>query len=219
MENNNESKNDFYSKEINDLFNIRLNTLNMLKKRNLDIPNNIYNLSIKEFSIQYENKNIDISLNIDNNGITKIYYIYFYNSIQFGKNELKTIVNDILNRYKPDVSNISDINILILLKEKCNIQVNKEINTQAMYQNVKIFHQASLMIDIGNHIFQPNFILLNSEQVKEVLQRYYTNINQLPILKVTDPIAKYYDFKVGDVVKIVPNNAKTGYHPRYRLVK
>jgi len=75
------------------------------------------------------------------------------------------------------------------------------------------------MINITHHEIVSKHILLTPEEIEKVLEEYQTVRSQLPKLLVTDPVAKYYGMKAGDVCKIIRQSPMTGESYYYRIVK
>ena len=61
-------------------------------------------------------------------------------------------------------------------------------------------------------------ILNNDTEKNEVLEKYQTTVNKLPKIYTTDPMAKYYDMKKGDLIKVIRNDPEVGLSIAYKLV-
>ncbi|MCD4703284.1 MAG: DNA-directed RNA polymerase subunit H [Methanosarcinaceae archaeon] len=64
----------------------------------------------------------------------------------------------------------------------------------------------------------PNHEILGEDEMRSVLKQYNIGKEQLPKLKVSDPIAKEIGAIVGDVVKITRNSYTAGESLYYRYV-
>jgi len=84
--------------------------------------------------------------------------------------------------------------------------------------NIEIFFEKELMINIIDHDFVPKHILLNEEDGKKVLDEYYARKKDLPKIYHTDPIMKYYNAKIGQIVRIIRPSELSGEAIYYRLV-
>ena len=139
---------------------------------------------------------------------------YFHNENKtIPKVDLKNLLSKTIETY-----NDENIKLIILLKEKGNGSILKEINKE-IYKNVEIFMNKNMIFNITHHEFVPKHVILSEEEEKEVLDKYSTPINKLPKILRTDPVAKYYGMKPNQICKIIRNSPEVGDYLYYRLVK
>jgi DNA-directed RNA polymerases I, II, and III subunit RPABC1 len=194
------------------LFNIRKTVIEMLQDRNYIVPQSEL-INFDDFSIKFKNKNLDIYIDNSENDKGKV-YVYFHNENKtIPKVELKNLLSKTIETY-----NDENIKLIILLKEKGNGSILKEINKE-IYKNVEIFMNKNMIFNITHHEFVPKHIILSEEEEKEVLDKYSTPINKLPKILKTDPVAKYYGMKPNQICKIIRNSPEVGDYLYYRLVK
>jgi DNA-directed RNA polymerase subunit H (RpoH/RPB5) len=74
------------------------------------------------------------------------------------------------------------------------------------------------MINIVDHILVPKHIVLYQEESKAVLEAYCARKRDMNLIKSNDPVAKYYNMKPGEVVKIIRPSIMTCESFAYRLV-
>ena len=200
---------DFQDKK--NLFKVRETLLEMLIDRGYIIPES-EKITSEEFIIKYDNKNIDIY--IDDSIKNQKVYIHFHNEVKnFSKSDLKNIMSKIISTY-----NDTDINIILLLREKENSAVSKEL-TKEMYSRVEVFLKKRMLFNITRHQFVPKHIILNLEEEKELLEIYNVTKGKLPKISKNDPIAKYYGMKTDQICKIIRWSPEVGETNYYRLVR
>lgn len=121
-----------------------------------------------------------------------------------------SLIADFLNKYKNDpkiviVNNISD-KFLFGIKHDSN------------YPNTELFLGKEMMMNIIDHIAVPKHILLSDDEMKLVLNSYHAKRREMPEILETDPIARYYNAKIGQMFRIIRASETTGNAPYYRLV-
>ena len=200
---------DFQDKK--DLYKVRQTILEMITDRGYIIPQT-ENISFDEFIVKYNNKNLDIYVNDD--VLNRKIYVYFHNeSKNYSKNDLKSIMQKLINQYQDN-----DINLILLLRDKENSAISKEL-TKDVYKNVEIFLKKNMIFNITHHVYVPKHIILSKEEEKEVLEKYNTTKGKLPKIPKTDPIAKYYGMKSDQICKIIRKSPEVGEYVYYRLVR
>lgn len=166
------------------------NKINELIKTQSD--ENIYNI-IVDFP---ENNDAKIIIKLINQKITAI--------------SKQSIISDFLIKYK-------DNNKIIIVK---NISTKPYQYILNNYNNAEIFLEENLLINLVDHVFVSKY-----EKLKEKSDEYinFGNIynckkRNIPKLLFTDPMARYYNLKKGDIVRILRPSEATGYSPSYRIV-
>jgi DNA-directed RNA polymerase I, II, and III subunit RPABC1 len=197
--------------EKKDLFKVRQTVLEMISDRGYVIPGHMLSISFEQFSVQYDNKNID--LYIEDASKEKKYYVYFHTDMSFGKNDMKNVVQKIINQYQND-----NIGIIILLKDKENTSIQKE-KGKPMYKNVEFFEQRKMTFNITKHVFVPRHVIMTPEEETQVTEKYETPKSKFPKISVSDPVAKYYGMKPDQMCKIIRNDPEVGLSISYRIVK
>ena len=198
--------------EKKELFKVRKTVLEMVHDRAYIIPEEIQNISFEQFCIQYDQKNIDLYIN--DTLKSEPIYVHFYNELKsFGKNDLKNLVQKVMNTYQNE-----NIKIILVLREKENSAVAKELAKDA-YKNIEIFLKKNLITNITHHEYQPRFVLLTKEQEDEVLEKYVTTKSKLPKLLQSDPVAKYYGMKHDQICMIIRKSPEVGEYISYRVVR
>lgn len=185
------------------LYKVRQTILEMIADRGYNIPES-ENITIEEFIIKYNNRNIDININDK-------FYVYFHNDTKsFSKKDLLSIMNKHIDN--------NNINIIILLRDKENSAITKELSKE-MYKNVEIFLKKNMIFNPTKHVMVPKHIILTKEEEVELLLRYNTTKGKLPKMSKMDPIAKYYGMKNDQICKIIRKSPEVGETSYYRLIR
>lgn len=196
--------------EKNTLFKIRKTVIEMVEDRKYIFPDSD-KINFEEFSAQFDAKNLDIFINNENKSPI---YIHFHNENKsLAKSDLKNLVESIIEKY-----NNHEIKIIILLKERGNGSIFKELNKEE-YKHVEIFMNKNMIFNITHHQLVPKHSLLSSEEEEEILEKYNTTKNKLPKILKTDPIVQYYGMKPDQICKIIRKSPEVGESVYYRLVK
>lgn len=99
---------------------------------------------------------------------------------------------------------------IIIYKENITPYASKAIDS---FKDIKIelFSEQELNCNITKHVLQPKFELLSPEESVEFKKKW----SKFPTLKHNDPISLFYNFSIGDVIRVTrKNNIIT-----YRIVR
>lgn len=182
----------------------------MLADRKIDISNlesyseNELNIILSESNNSTKNGNIfQIKVNDD------IKIIYHMKS-KFIKNDLKKFLSSVEKdeNYK---------HIIFIFKEKINNNNEKNIQDLLEGMSYEMFPIKNLLFNITKHSYVPKHELLSTEDMNDIMKKYsIKNKSQFPIILKSDPVARYYDFKPGQLIKIYRSSTATGESITYR---
>jgi DNA-directed RNA polymerase subunit H len=98
------------------------------------------------------------------------------------------------------------------LRRKCSNSLLKEEAERVMEE------KKESKFNILEHELVPKHEILSEEEKQEVLKRLGVKPEELPLLLVTDPVARAIGAKPGDVVRIIRESPTAGKAIAYRLV-
>ena len=196
----------------NTMFRVRKTVLEMLSDRNYIISEEDLNLDISDFrSRLIENK---INIESHNNKNENMYVHFFLDNKSFGKKDLVNLKEYLNEKYES-----KNLNIIIVLKEKPTAQIKKELLNEE-YNNIEIFFVKNLLFNVTKHEIIPKHeIMEDEEEIKKMLEEFQCLPRNLPKILSSDPVAKYYGMKSGQICKITRKSKVTGESIYYRLVK
>ncbi|KAI8831163.1 RNA polymerase [Chytriomyces cf. hyalinus JEL632] len=106
---------------------------------------------------------------------------------------------------------------ILIYREKLTPSSNKVIMEMAPKYDIQLFKEAELMVNITHHSLVPKHNLLSKEEKATLLARYRLKDSQLPRIMQSDPVARYYGLKRGQVVKITRPSETAGRYNTYRI--
>jgi DNA-directed RNA polymerase subunit H (RpoH/RPB5) len=112
------------------------------------------------------------------------------------------------------ISLMNDLQIfhaIIVYKEGVTSFTKKAID-QSMEMTFELFAEKDLQYNITKHRYQPKFELLSIEETDNLKKSYK---HSFPIMRKDDPIANFYNYQKGDIIKIIRHSG----YVNYRIVK
>lgn len=88
----------------------------------------------------------------------------------------------------------------------------KSTLVHAQEMRIELFHEEDLQINITKHCLQPIFQKMSNEEAEEFKRKFGVKFG---ILRFDKPISNFYDYKKGDVIRIIRKDNSIG----YRIVK
>lgn len=155
-----------------------------------------------EYIIQLDNK-INYNTEIPNQ---KIYIKIFDHKItSINKN---SPIGEFINKHEKDYK-------FIIVQE---INSRSEDTIESYETPVEIFKFNKLQSDITEHDLVPPHIVLTKEKGDEVLQSYRAKKKNMPLIRTNEPVARYYNMKPNEIVKIIRPSPLTSESVAYRYV-
>lgn len=155
-----------------------------------------------------------ISDEISIKGNTKLLMVYFHMlDAKFKKEDMEYINKKLITTIGPESSGRSPEGneLVIIVKENITPRVSNIL--QVMESSVQLFCMDELLINITEHNLVPKHELMTDNEKKALLNFYKCAENDFPTILDTDPMVKYYNWKIGSCIRI----HRQGYY--YRIVK
>jgi DNA-directed RNA polymerase I, II, and III subunit RPABC1 len=186
--------------------------MEMLEDRGFEVSEEDKNMNYEDFTNRLDENAIQLVATHRTNPVKMAYVAFILDSKSFSKKDLVALKALMDEKYPTNEVTV------IIVQDKQTPQIAKELLNDE-YKLYEIFSMKNLMFNITHHEIVPRHILLNQEEVEMILKQYQTTRAQLPKLLTTDPVAKYYGMKAGDVCKIIRQSPMTGESYYYRILK
>lgn len=85
-------------------------------------------------------------------------------------------------------------------------------------RQTQLFREFSFLQDIISYRDQPRFELLSPEEMEQVRREYQLNEYTFEKMLRSDPVAKYFALKKGDLIRIIRPSPTAGESIAYRIV-
>jgi len=187
--------------------------LELINDREYSLDSIYYELGVEEFKYLIQNNKLNI---IAKNKHNDIMYVKFILTSKVKTATIKEISLEINEKCKA----FNNINLLYILKSKPNTSL-KKLEKDKNIGHIQIMWCKHLQINPTKHILVPKHTKLTIEEINNLLDKYsIKNRTQLPLILRSDPIARYYNYNAGDIIKITGSlsSANPKYN-NYRCVK
>ncbi|MFK5971461.1 MAG: DNA-directed RNA polymerase subunit RpoH/Rpb5 C-terminal domain-containing protein [Candidatus Marithrix sp.] len=215
------------------LFEVKKSQLKMVKARGYDIreEHQIQDMSYDEFE-DYLDEEIDIlsqELSIlapsekknkivvnEQDVLTKIYttpdniepqksILVYYSNVKTDKKD--TIPSNVITDFKSKSKNHNES---ILITDGIVSRLNIKELEPLFDVDWQVFNVKELTYVPIEHQYSPKYQRLTDEEADVKLKELGTNRALMPIMSLNGPIAKYYNYKVGDIIKIYRDDYSIG---------
>jgi DNA-directed RNA polymerase subunit H (RpoH/RPB5) len=202
--------------QIENIYNSRINILNILKYRGFDIST-YENFTINEINILNNNEQLDILLkhNVTNK---KVYIKYYLNKLL----KSQTIYSFIEDLFNIDEVLTKNDDLIIIIKDEPNENLNQIIRDIWMEDEyyISILNIKRLQYNILEHILVPKHIILTDEEATLFKKKYNIIDNsQIADISYFSPVSLVLGIRPNDIVKIIRNSKTSIESNFYRICK
>ena len=198
--------------EASHLFRIRRTLLKMLKKRSYVVDAAQLAMTprgfVGQFGDQPKRNDLTILAEHETDAEDQL-FVFLPDDDKVGAKTIK--------QYCEMMKEASVSHAILVVKQGVTPFAKTALQEMASTYLIEHFRDAELLVDVTEHRLVPAHALLSPEDRQALLDRYKLRAEQLPRIQRTDPVARYYGLKVGDVVKIVRPSETAGRYVTYRV--
>lgn len=186
----------------------------MLADRGYTVAPEQSEMSLADFAVEYssggviDRKGLSFLVS-DESGEQEPLFVCFPEDSSVGLKTFRDISNKIIQQ--------SVYKAIIVYEKSVTPSARKFVSELPPKYQIEIFQETDLLVNITKHVLVPKHEVLSVDEKKTLLQRYRLRETQLPRIHSTDPIARYYGMKRGQVVKIIRPSETAGKYVTYRL--
>lgn len=200
--------------ELYKMWRIRHTVLQLCHDRGYLITQDELEETFEQFKNQYDQQKPDKSeltvLCAHHNNINDKMFVFFPDEPKIG---VKTVQAYVLKMEEEQVNRA-----IIIVKMGLTPSAKQAMRNVGPEYTMEDFLESEMLINITEHELVPQHVLLTTEEKEELFSRYRLKESQLMKMLSTDPVARYYGYKRGQVIKIIRKSDTAGRYVTHRLV-
>jgi len=197
------------SESILNIYKSRNTLIEILQQREFNVDD--YNeFSINEINVMFNNNQLDLLLENNNNKI----FVKYYLGKSLRPNNILEIAEDLFNL--EEILNKTD-ELLIIVKDDINDSIKNTLIQLWEQQNIfiSIISLKRLQYNILNHVLVPEHIIMSNEEKNDIKKQYnIVNDSKFPEISRFDPVATVIGLRPEQLCKII-RSSKTAITSEY----
>lgn len=200
-------------REVSRLWRVYRTIHEMVADRGYLVGDNELNMSLDHFKAQHMRSTVidrtSLTFLVEHKDTMDQLLVFFTEDESVGIKPLKRICERMQQQ--------QIMKALLIYQKNLTPSAHKVIQEMAPKYLLEIFQESELLINITHHTLVPKHVLLSKEEKATLLARYRLKETQLPRIQPSDPVARYYGLKRGEVMKITRPSETAGKYVTYRL--
>ena len=199
------------------LFDIKRTQLEMIHDRGYDIPQdeeNILTMGLDEFNLYLNNKVVSSKKSIR----AVLSHLYFsQNEINGSKRSMlvhygsktatqKQVSAEVVREFISLVSTFRTYEAILIVDAPLSSTANGELSALTLTR-WQVFDDTDLTYNPTTHVDTPRHELLPPEERESILREMKVDISKLPIIRLEDPVVRYYGWPIGSLIRIHRNDS------------
>ncbi|WWD20614.1 hypothetical protein CI109_105090 [Kwoniella shandongensis] len=136
-------------------------------------------------------------------------FVYFCSEKNVSKASMKTFIGS--------MDKMGARRGMIIWSEKMSPAAKKTLTEMGSEYSLEDFPESDLLVNITRHFLVPKHVIMKPDEKSALIKRYRLKETQLPRIMITDPVARYYGMKRGQVMKIERASETAGRYITYRI--
>ena len=171
---------------------------------------------LKNMNSQLNYENMPLDMVVEHNDIGKKCVLKYVLS-RIRVSNLKSFIGELIEY---EVVKPNDELIFIVKDKINNLESFYELFDNFLESNslfIQIFSIDNLLRNITKHELVPKMRIVSVEEKKQIKEKYdVENMNNMPIILKSDPVAKFYGVRTGDLCEIIRTSETSGKYISYR---